>query len=163
MGCSNRGDQTCVSLALVHGKNRGQREVSPISAEIRGGGGGGGGGGEEEEEEERRRGGEVEGGAGKGVINESPGIEARVVADQFFARAPLEEGLVRDRVTDVGLKEVLPQTSGRFIGHLDTILEHCHWKLCRRGGGRRENGGEEERRGQKKRRREKRADLCQYV
>ena len=99
----------------------------------------------------------MEGGAGKGVINESPGIEARVVADQFFARAPLEEGLVRDRVTDVGLKEVLPQTSGRFVGHLDTILEHRHWKLCRRGGGRRKNGGEEERRGQKKRRREKKS------
>ena len=92
----------------------------------------GGGGGEEE----RRRGGEVEGGGGRGVINESPGIEARLVADQFFARAPLEEGLVRDRVTDVGLQEVLPQTSGWFVGHLDTILEHRHWKLCRREGGR---------------------------
>ena len=55
MGCSNRGDQTCVSLALVHGKNRGQREVSPISVEIRGGGGG-----EEERRRRRRRGGEEE-------------------------------------------------------------------------------------------------------
>ena len=74
------------------------------------------------------------------------------MADQFFARAPLKESLVRDGVTDVGLQEVLPQTSRWFIGHLDTILEHRHWKLCRREGGRKREGErreEEEEEGKK--------------
>ena len=76
------------------------------------------------------------------------------MADQFFARAPLKESLVRDGVTDVRLQEVLPQTSGRFVGHLDTILEHRHWKLCRREGGRKREGErreEEEEEGKKER------------
>ena len=47
----------------------------------------------------------------------------------FFSRTPIEELLIRDGVSDVGLQQVLSQSSGRLVSHLHTILEHRHGKL----------------------------------
>lgn len=42
-----------------------------------------------------------------------------------------EEGGVRDRVVQVGPKEVGPQSFGGLVGHLDPILEDRHWEIWR--------------------------------
>lgn len=49
----------------------------------------------------------------------------------FLVGTSLKEGGVRDRIGDVRLQQVLPQTSGRLVGHLNAILKHGHWKLNR--------------------------------
>jgi hypothetical protein len=36
---------------------------------------------------------------------------------------------VTDRVSHVGLEEILSETRRRLIRHLHTILENCHWEL----------------------------------
>ena len=48
---------------------------------------------------------------------------------QFLVWAACEEGGVRYGVREVGLEEVLSESSRRLISHLHSILEHRHWEL----------------------------------
>ena len=49
--------------------------------------------------------------------------------------APIEELWVGDGVAHVGLDNVETQSTGRLIGHLDTVLQDGHWECVRWVGG----------------------------
>ena len=51
------------------------------------------------------------------------------VTDRLLPWTAGKEGLVADGVIEVGLQQVLAQARGRLVGHLHTVLQHCHREL----------------------------------
>ena len=44
-------------------------------------------------------------------------------------RASAKELRITDRIRKVGVQQILTKSCRRFVRHLDTVLQHGHWKL----------------------------------